>query len=558
MVRDPIAEEGDEPGDREGCERSPVSEARPRHPGCDRLPFSATKVAGSVRHSWWREPATKLADFLHRKSHLGVAKFPLGSNEENVSMRRSTGLWLAVALFSAAVLAAADSGPKIGRGATRQEVIDALGQPIGHANFGSVEILHYRNGQVRLENGRVERHNLRPVTAAPSPAAQSATSSPSPAPTTPISAAPAAVTKDAKHPLSDVWMTQLEEALRDATRRNSAILALFTQSDGSPTSRQFQKEITYHPEFVNAFRAHYVLLLVDDSTDVPESAGRNLPVREQLGVHANPALLILSATGEKIAAVEITDAIPGSTYRSRLIAAVTAAYALPMPATAQSEPKSATPAVEPGAMVPLAASPHIFTPPPEVAAGLTSARWFVMGALCVGILLSGAMLFVLWLVLRKLNKPAAFTRRSSIASRIDHAASGLPSHSDILSWPREMLCDVIARLAEMENFETDKQARGSDYDLILRRTGESAPEAIVCCVSGNAGVIPTRRIRELVGMMATTRVSSGWFVSPMGFSLDARAYAEEQNIRLIDGSRLLTLLGDLPTFALPKVLASIR
>lgn len=355
-------------------------------------------------------------------------------------------------------------------------------------------------------------------------------------------------------------MTQFDEALRDAARRNSAILALFTKSDGSPTSRQFQKEITYHPEFVNAFRAHYVLLHVDDSTDAPESAERNQPLRERLGVRSNPALLVLSAAGEKAAAVEIADAIPGSTYRSRLIGAVMAAYPLPTPAPAatQTDSKPAAPAVEPAPAVPLAASPHIFTPPPEVAAGLTSARWFVMGALCVGILLSGAMLFVLWLVLRKLNKPVALTRHSSIASRIDHAASGLPSHSDILAWPKEMLCDVVARLAELENFETDRPARGSDYDLMLRRPGESAPEAIACCVSGNAGVIPVRRIREMVGMMATAHVSSAWFVSPMGFSLDARAYAEEQNIRLIDGARLLTLLGDLPTFALPKVLGSTR
>ena len=58
--------------------------------------------------------------------------------------------------------------------------------------------------------------------------------------------------------------------------------------------------------------------------------------------------------------------------------------------------------------------------------------------------------------------------------------------------------------------------------------------------------------------MAAEDVAGGWFVSPMGFSLDARAYAEEQNVRLIDGARLLTLLSDLPTFALPKVLAAAR
>lgn len=144
-----------------------------------------------------------------------------------------------------------------------------------------------------------------------------------------------------------------------------------------------------------------------------------------------------------------------------------------------------------------------------------------------------------------------------MASRIDHAASGLPSHAEILAWPKETVCNVIGRLAELEGYEAEISKRG-EKDLILRRPAVPTAEAIVGCVTGSSGVIPTRRIRDLVGMMAAEDIAAGWFVSPMGFSLDARAYAEEQNVRLIDGARLLTLLSDLPTFALPKVLAGVR
>ena len=75
------------------------------------------------------------------------------------------------------------------------------------------------------------------------------------------------------------------------------------------------------------------------------------------------------------------------------------------------------------------------------------------------------------------------------------------------------------------------------------------------CVTGSAGVVPTRKIRDMVSALAADEVPAGWYVSPMGFSLDARAYAEQHNVRLIDGPRLLEQLSDLPTFALPKVLA---
>ena len=468
-------------------------------------------------------------------------------------MRRSSGIRVVVALFSVTFIAAADSTPRIGQGSTKRQVIEALGPPIGRANLGGVEILSYRNGQVRLENGRVERMNLRPVSV---PAAAVATPAPS---TAPASAAPASspAVNEVRDPYAQVWITQFEEAVRDATRRDSPILVLFTTSDASPASRQFQKEIVHHPEFVKAFRTNYVLLNLDASsrTDAQGSVAKQQVLRDQFGVTTTPAMLIISPAGEKIAGVEISDSAVGSAYRSRLIAAVTAAYALPTPAPAakvEVEPVAVAPAP-----VPLAQSTQMHVAPVEISAGLTSARWFVIGALCVGTLISAAMLFVLWIVLRKLNRPAVLDHRASMASRIDHAASGLPSHAEILAWPKETLCKVVGGLAELEGFEAEIAQR-SDKDIILRRPAVPTPEAIVCCVTGNAGIIPTRRLRELVGTMAADDISTGWFVSPMGFSLEARTFAEEQKVRLIDAARLLTLLSDLPTFALPKVLAAAR
>jgi hypothetical protein len=473
-------------------------------------------------------------------------------------MRRFNGIPLVVALFSATFVAAADSTPRIGQGSTRQQVIEALGPPVGRANLGTVEILNYPNGQVRLVNGRVERTQLRPTVASPAPTAPA----PATLPPKPVPAAvepSAAVAKDARNPIADAWFTQIDDALRDATRRDSPILALFTRSDASPASRQFQKEIVHHPEFVNAFRANYVLLNLDSPNrgENVESNAQLQQWREKLSVKTTPALVLVSPAGERIAAVEISDTVVGTASRGRLITAIIGAYSLPTPVAAKKMDAIPAPVAPAPVAVPLAQSSHMHVAPVEISAGLTSARWFVIGALCVGTLISAAMLFVLWMVLRKANRPAVFAQRSSMASRIDHAASGLPSHAEILSWPKETLCNVVGRLAELEGFEAEIAMKG-DKDIILRRPAVSTPEAIVCCVTGNAGIISTRRVRELVGTMAADDMAAGWFVAPTGFSLEARTYAEEQKVRLIDGARLLTLLSDLPSFALPKVLVAAR
>ena len=435
----------------------------------------------------------------------------------------------------------------IGQGATRSQVISAYGAPSGRTKSGTKEILTYHNGQVWLENGRVERVSMR-AKAAPE-------STPAKAPTEETPKADAPV-KETKNPLKDVWIAEFEDASRDAVRRNSPILALFTHNDGSPSSRQFQKEITLHPEFVNAFRTNYVLLHVDAAAIKDASAEdreAEAALRERYGVRNDPALLILSPDGERLAGVEIPDAVPGSAFRGRLIGAVSAAYTLPAiaPVAAPAPVVQAAPAAVPAAPTPLMVAP------PEVTVGLTSARWLITGALAAGTIIAALLLLALWIFLRKINKPVALNRRDTIASRIDHAASGLPSHAEIVAWPREKLRRVAARLAELEGYVAEEQPRGSEKDLVLKRPGNPTPEIVVCCVTGNSGAMPLRRVRDMAAMLNEEEVPTGWLVSPMGFSVEARAYAEQHDLRLLDSAALLEQLGDLPTFALPKVLAAV-
>src|ERR1043166_3098849 len=157
-----------------------------------------------------------------------------------------------------AQIAAADTPIPVapGPGATKEEVINTLGWPNGRSSLGPREIYNYPQGQVTLQDGRVEyatfRANAPPKTASPG----------APPPTlvkNPEAAAP-------------VWETRFDDAMIEAATRNAPILVLFTASDASPLDRQFQHDVALHPDFARAFSGNYVLLNVDFPTRSEMSA----------------------------------------------------------------------------------------------------------------------------------------------------------------------------------------------------------------------------------------------------------------------------------------------
>jgi hypothetical protein len=160
---------------------------------------------------------------------------------------------------------------------------------------------------------------------------------------------------------------------------------------------------------------------------------------------------------------------------------------------------------------------------------------------------------MLWLVWR--TAPADKRAPATMSVRIADAAAGLPTRAQLATWPKEKLRAVTAALAESEGYVAEMQPDGSDKDLVLKRPGETAPRVLVCCAPGAMGPITAKRVRELFATLTVEGVPVGWFVAPAGFAADARAFAEQQGIVLIDGERMLTQLRDLPPLVLPKILA---
>jgi hypothetical protein len=136
-------------------------------------------------------------------------------------------------------------------------------------------------------------------------------------------------------------------------------------------------------------------------------------------------------------------------------------------------------------------------------------------------------------------------------------ANGLPTRAQIAAWTNEKVCAVTAALAESEGYVVAPQPPGAGRDLVLKQRGETQPRVVVCCAAGVVGPVAAKRVREFLGTLLAEGVPTGWFVSAGGFAAEARVYAEQNGLVLIDGEQLLAQLRDLPPMVLPKVLARV-
>jgi hypothetical protein len=187
-------------------------------------------------------------------------------------------------------------------------------------------------------------------------------------------------------------------------------------------------------------------------------------------------------------------------------------------------------------------------------ASLTSAFSLVMGAIVLGLALAGLAWWLLW---RKSQPTAADPHATSVAERISDAASGLPAPNEIANWSREKLVAVITGLAELDDHLVSPRGGGGDGDLALTRKGDEKPSIIVFCQPGDAGSASVKRVRELFGTITIENVERGWFVAPMGFSHEAKEFARERQIVLMDAEDLVGQMRAAPPILLRKILVRV-
>lgn len=118
---------------------------------------------------------------------------------------------------------------------------------------------------------------------------------------------------------------------------------------------------------------------------------------------------------------------------------------------------------------------------------------------------------------------------------------------DRIEWKRfEDLCCEFYRVMGIRAETTSLGADGGvDIRLFQDDTQPHHCTAIVQCKAWGKAV-GVKPVRELRGVMAHEKVEKAFFMAPNGFTEDAKSFATENRIILLDGSMFLSMLKRLP------------
>lgn len=114
-----------------------------------------------------------------------------------------------------------------------------------------------------------------------------------------------------------------------------------------------------------------------------------------------------------------------------------------------------------------------------------------------------------------------------------------------MSWCEfEMLCGEACRRKGFAVEETGLGGADGGIDLILRRGGETW---LVQCKRWKTFKVGVKEIRELYGIVAAERATRGIFITCGEYTQEARTFAADKPLDLVNGSALLELVSEVRT-----------
>jgi Restriction endonuclease len=127
-----------------------------------------------------------------------------------------------------------------------------------------------------------------------------------------------------------------------------------------------------------------------------------------------------------------------------------------------------------------------------------------------------------------------------------HFASFSQELLDALEWRR--FEQLVTWYFQKTGFEARRSRVGADggVDIHVFNRGVDRPFAYVQCKAWYAYKVGVKPIRELFGVMAADRISTGYFITTGGFSAEAHDFAKGRDMKLITGGYLLEKLNSLP------------
>ena len=166
------------------------------------------------------------------------------------------------------------------------------------------------------------------------------------------------------------------------------------------------------------------------------------------------------------------------------------------------------------------------------------------------------------------NRPAQAAARATEASlpEVDKAplaesfappTSAAAPEARPTAWSRELIDriewkrfeDLCCEFYRVKGIRAETTRLGADGGVDIRLFQDAAdPQrctAVVQCKAWNQAV-GVKPVRELRGVMAHERVDKAFFMAPNGFTDEARSFAAENRITLLDGKLFLAMLERLP------------
>ena len=130
-------------------------------------------------------------------------------------------------------------------------------------------------------------------------------------------------------------------------------------------------------------------------------------------------------------------------------------------------------------------------------------------------------------------------RRSRASALVDSAGPSQTIGAEALSWSD--FEQLVAELFRRQGYAvTENLIGGPDggVDLVLRKGSE---RTLVQCKHWRAQRVGASVVRELKGVMAARGISGGFVVSSGTFTDQARAFAAEARVGLVDGRQLISI-----------------
>ena len=154
------------------------------------------------------------------------------------------------------------------------------------------------------------------------------------------------------------------------------------------------------------------------------------------------------------------------------------------------------------------------------------------------------------------SPPEEFKSRSTVKDTLEDWSFAAPEVSKPeewslailtrLEWKRfETICVEYLRLIGHKASETRIGPDGG-VDIVVHKDGQEKPVAIVQCKAWNAYKVGVKPVRELFGLMAAERVTTGIFITSGEFTFEAIDFARGKRLKLINGDKLLDAIIKLP------------